>query len=319
VKVTGPRDLPDFRLWLLDQWRPGALFWLQATVTRSTTTDENGDVFNIVNTDPNTEQYALPKAALWWVADDMVDLIAHAAATLPETTLTDDLIPDDYGLVVFAHPLVGHQSDAPDPITTDAITWCRGVSRGNEAISLTSYHYLRAGDEMGNSVVGHQTSDKDFWCPTGMADWAFDADTDAVSFEGFNGDQQRIDSMAEDRRWLAALWLLASQPLASSTTEPAYRAAAKRHDRAKIPASSDVRLVNVRRREHRPAAEGEGGDRNYSHRWIVAGAGGDGFWRQQACGPRWSQHRPVWIEPYVAGPEDKPLKVRETVKVVRGD
>lgn len=35
-----------------------------------------------------------------------------------------------------------------------------------------------------------------------------------------------------------------------------------------------------------------------------------GHWRNQACGPRMTQRRPTWIEPYWKGPEDAPINVR---------
>lgn len=35
-----------------------------------------------------------------------------------------------------------------------------------------------------------------------------------------------------------------------------------------------------------------------------------GHWRQQACGPKFSDRRATWIEPYWKGPEDAPIPVR---------
>lgn len=46
----------------------------------------------------------------------------------------------------------------------------------------------------------------------------------------------------------------------------------------------------------------------WSHRWMVRG-----HWRQQPCGPQRSQRRLQWIDPYVKGPDDKPLDVRPTI------
>jgi hypothetical protein len=113
---------------------------------------------------------------------------------------------------------------------------------------------------------------------------------------------------------------LASQPLSTSTTEAAYRGAAKRSKRAKV--TSDVRIVDIRARVRpKPDTDGEGehaGRAGYSHRFIVGGETG-GFWRQQAYGPHHSLRRPKWIDPFEKGPKDKPLRLRETVKVVRGE
>jgi len=54
-------------------------------------------------------------------------------------------------------------------------------------------------------------------------------------------------------------------------------------------------------------AEGAGSV-EWSRRWMVRG-----HWRLQAYGPRRTLRKPLWIDPYVKGPEDKPLDVRPTV------
>lgn len=46
----------------------------------------------------------------------------------------------------------------------------------------------------------------------------------------------------------------------------------------------------------------------WSKRWMVRG-----HWRLQPHGPKRAQRKPIWIDPYVKGPEDKPLDVRPTV------
>jgi len=46
----------------------------------------------------------------------------------------------------------------------------------------------------------------------------------------------------------------------------------------------------------------------WSKRWMVRG-----HWRLQPYGPGKSLRKPLWIDPYVKGPEDKPLDVRPTL------
>jgi len=48
--------------------------------------------------------------------------------------------------------------------------------------------------------------------------------------------------------------------------------------------------------------------REWSRRWMVRG-----HWHTVAYGPRKSLRRPQWYDPYVKGPEDKPLDVRPTL------
>lgn len=315
MDVRSARDLPDFRLWLIDQWRPGGEFdGLEDLLFPFAKLGIKPDPAPAGWVDGEVQRYTLPRAALWWVTDEMTTLVEHAAESLPETTLTNELLPDDDGLVVFAHSLVGTQSDDGSPITTDAILWSRGQQRstGQPSVEIASYHFLSAGAQIGNTLYGYHTNDADRWTPTGTATWLFGEDTEATLDDQVETSKA---STSEDRRWLAALWLLASQPLAAVETQRAYRQAAKRSKRRQVP--SDVRLVDMRRAATpRPETHKSEGGRRWGHRTIVGGESG-GFWRQQACGPRWSQRRPVWIEPYMAGPEDGPLVVKDVVKVIR--
>lgn len=72
----------------------------------------------------------------------------------------------------------------------------------------------------------------------------------------------------------------------------------------------------LRLRRIQPNHEDEGTTdtekRAYSHRWIVSG-----HFRNQAFGQNWSEHRVIWIPPYVAGPAGKPLVIKEKVTVIR--
>lgn len=46
----------------------------------------------------------------------------------------------------------------------------------------------------------------------------------------------------------------------------------------------------------------------WQRRWMVRG-----HWRLQPHGSGRTQRKPIWIDPYVKGPEDKPLDVRPTI------
>lgn len=337
MRVRGPLDLPDFRLWLMDQWLPTGHFTHLANGHKRTQFAwENCDVAGMAN--PLVEQHNLPRADLWWVSAEMSALIDHAARSVPPTTLTQDLLPSDHGLVVFGQPLTGTAADTGEEMPITALSWCRiEISDGGEyvdGLNSVPYRFIPRGTPgpqamvpldgkvipdriatIGKHKVGivYGEEHDDLWMPSGVTHWLMGTETDEAE-EGQTDLQ--VTSLSEDRRWLATLWLLAAQPLADSHVEPAPRTTARRSQRAKV--ASDVRLVDLRRRASAGSSEHEptGLDRHsYSHRFIV---GGDtGFWRQQACGPGWSQHRPVWIAPFIKGPTDKPLKLRERVNVLR--
>ncbi len=66
---------------------------------------------------------------------------------------------------------------------------------------------------------------------------------------------------------------------------------------------TSIKVVQLRRVERAPS-EGEGAGREYSCQWIVGG-----HWRNQAYGHKMAERRLTWINPYIKGPDDKPLKV----------
>lgn len=327
--VAGGRDVPELRTLLLDRWRPGQLYHQAALALRSL---GNSSAYpgNVAPYAPSFDAYALARAGLWWVTADMTALVAHAAETLPPTTLHDSLLPADEGFVVFAEPLLGHSADAFEPIRVRALLW--GVTSIKELEEGDAY-ILTAHDGKGRlpaevgewaltiSCYGHvgdslpDLGRRGVWIPQGRSDWRFGTDTSAPALPGFAAEVTA--TMEEERRWLAALWLLASQPLADTDGRArAPRPVRRRAERAGVDPGLidvDVRLIDVRRSAapRPPDVPGEGG-RRWGHRTIVKG-----HWRQQPYGPARSLRRPTFIAEHIAGPDDKPLVLREQVNVVR--
>ena len=63
--------------------------------------------------------------------------------------------------------------------------------------------------------------------------------------------------------------------------------------------SSNVTIIDMRRPVAAAQDELDGASgRQYRRRWWVGG-----HWRQQACGPGRTQRKPIWVSPYVKGPE----------------
>jgi hypothetical protein len=75
-----------------------------------------------------------------------------------------------------------------------------------------------------------------------------------------------------------------------------------------------VTCASLRRHRYISEAEREAEARDYSHRWIVRG-----HMRNQPIGPRNAEggqkYLRVWIAPYVKGPEDKPLVLKDRVQL----
>lgn len=75
-----------------------------------------------------------------------------------------------------------------------------------------------------------------------------------------------------------------------------------------------VTCASLRKHSYVSDSEREAEARDYSHRWIVRG-----HMRNQRVGPRntpgGQKHLRVWIAPYVKGPDDKPLILKDRVQL----
>lgn len=159
--VQTPAQLADLRLWLADQWKPGRPFHDLAAAMHSAR--------SITASNPvayaNHERGLLEHATLWWVAEDMVDLLLASAANVPDDVHVADLpkMPGA-GLVVFAKPWWGVDADQPDrQVQVDALLWgaarlpaipSRGRPDAGMALSTCTYRRLDfdmglASDELG--------------------------------------------------------------------------------------------------------------------------------------------------------------------------
>lgn len=304
MKIHGPRDLPDLRLELLDRWRPGGPLDEAQQIMNRLMAQRNGLGDDFTAVEGGFDCRALKQATLWWVTEDMGQLVAAAAPSLPPTTLVSDLMPATCGLAVFEKPLIGMSAQADEPdVQVDALLWGDSETlktriRRREYVGISVYRTL----DMGDGTVE--------WAPLGRTDWAYGDNTEEPVDERLKDEDVRLESMAEDRRWMACLWLLASQErVGEQSVVSLPRPVQRRSQRAGYPA--DVRLIDVRRRTP-AAAEGEGHEVEWSHRWLVRP-----HWRQQAYGPERSLRRPILVPPHVKGPADKPLVVKPAVNVVR--
>lgn len=302
-----PEDVPKLRELLVGDWSEGGVLAEIAPIL-----NVSGDVNEYF---ADEERFWAEKADLWFVGEEMCALLEHARTELPPTTLTSGLVTHDgsyrsAGLVVFADPIFG-MSAKPDepPIPVGAMTWHPAeysgwnAGRGRMGLSILLY-FVEPGEKR--------------LLPLGRVSWLEGEDTDAL-LGGLSELQEA--SMAEDRRTLAAMLLLASQPGVAEVGEKLPPRQQRREAERKGRKLSPVRVIRLRAAVERERSgrgdgsgsgdgDGEGGrKREYHQRWVVTG-----HWRQQAYGKGWTLRRPRWIAPYVKGPKEAPMDTRPTVK-----
>lgn len=232
----------------------------------------------------------LRQSALFWVARDMVDLAVEAAASLPEWSPAA-AIPDEFGLLcwskpvgLFDWPVPGTQQRVRMPV--DAMSW--GIRDGHVGVSC-AVRAERIADQLGHGLASQPLLSH----PVGM--WPLEEPV-AHRLEG--GEVSPLSV-------LGTAWLLMDQPSVVETrtlNEPSHAG-----DRSERPDQTrPVSIIELRRiRQGLPGTPTTSPGRRYDKRFWVAG-----HWRQQACGPGRTLRKPVWISPFLKGPDDVPLSTR---------
>jgi hypothetical protein len=253
------------------------------------------------------------QATMWWIDEEMVELLLAAAPTIPDDVTPEALdLPAPAGLVVLGKPWWGVSADGrKDPVRVDAFMW--GVTTlppirpgdpedGVLALSLSAYQWA---EEAGNGLG--------LYAPLGRSDWPFDSKLPEC-WEGLT--ESRLASFMEDRRVLAALVTLLAQPgLTSVQHHRQKQNIVQRQERAGVAPenAAAVKLVVLRRPANKRVGEPQNGqERHYSHRWPVRP-----HFVNQPYGPGSSLRKLILRGPYFKGPEDAPLLVKDEVNVWR--
>jgi hypothetical protein len=95
---------------------------------------------------------------------------------------------------------------------------------------------------------------------------------------------------------------LMNQRLAARIEHPIPREVKRRAEKQKLVQPPILRVISLRRLEAARPKDGKPKPVDWQWQWEVRG-----HWRNQHC-PSTGEHKPVFIEAYVKGPEDKPLK-----------
>ena len=332
-----PVDVPDVRNLFLERWRT-SVGWRIVESQPHPIYGPPPDA--ILATSINAHIVALDAAALFWVSEEMCDLLYATYPSVPGGVEPQHVhLPSQTGLVVLAKPWHGIDARRDSQVITDAVEWSILPERHRDAVEwalhVTSYRFLRweamepvtdlqiaaaiseATDMQGAGRFVVKQDDSTFmlresgtaWIPLGRSSWERGVPIDQPSWDEPADGSPYYLSTIEDRRFIAALAsLLDTAALVETREIPMPRHVARREQReGREP--SRVKIVLLRRPAESHAGNGQENRRDWSHRWIVSA-----HWRNQACGPGRRSRRLTLIGPYVKGPEDKPVVVKETVR-----
>lgn len=163
-EVNTPADLADLRLWLADQWRPGRPYADHAAYFHAQRSALNHNLVGAAAAYAHVERLVLENATLFWVSEDMVDLLLAAAGSVPDDVRLEDLpLHDPTGLIVFAKPWYGIDVDNPGhPVQVDAMSWgaarlpavpARGRDHDGLALTISSYRHVDFADGLAQAEL----------------------------------------------------------------------------------------------------------------------------------------------------------------------
>lgn len=216
----------------------------------------------------------LEEAETFYVASDMCGLLELAYQEMPDEPLLQTDLLEPHGFVYFDRPM---RLGPEEHDYVNAICWHTGGG------GLDSVHYRR-------SYGGWKwTSIDDDWWPWGV--------TVAQVLE------DNPNSEVENLRLLKCFFVLSGSRVVLDESQMVWNRAVRRRLVRMGQPARPVRVITLRRPVRREA-DADGIPVDWTHRWIVSG-----HWRNQWM-PSIGAHRQMWIHPYLKGPDDKPLVVK---------
>jgi hypothetical protein len=255
---------------------------------------------------------------------EFCDLVDHARQTVPDDLMFEaSWMQSEHGWLWLETPFrvpipekdKHHYKDYPDLkqlATVSAIGWAKippFVTSSNGRICTEgSYHFLcyqpfSRWNVPGFGCWSHFTViDGDR-----LIDRIHQFETNAGIEKGGYKIDRNNDTMHE-MRWIYAAFHLMAQKLATTLSNPAPRHTRKRMEREQSQLQPLVKVVTLRRLEQdrkRDALQRllTPNTVDWQWKWAVRG-----HWRNQWF-PSLEDHRQIFIEAYVKGPEDKPFKM----------
>jgi hypothetical protein len=258
-------------------------------------------------------------ADLFWVSAPMTALARDAAARLPAQTLHAHDLPSRTGFMVFEAPLADYLDFDGREVQVVAVSWgpwggpCGRRDSGQRdqgGIWLSFFSHPAAA--LPREAFTGGIADRAALVPLmGTVPPVLPDNEAGWPFGDLPGDQGNPGGTTAAWALVTrAAWRLMRQPFAAETTERADRAARRRLARAGQPAP-DVRVIDIRRAERgRPPSGSAGSAREHAVQWRTAG-----HWRTYRRGPGRARPENRRIDPYLAGPDGRPVRGTERVQV----
>lgn len=114
--------------------------------------------------------------------------------------------------------------------------------------------------------------------------------------------QNKETELLHEMRWFYTAMHIMSQKLATTVEHRAERGTRRRFEREESPIAPFLRIVTLRRLEEARQKDPKGYQVDWQWKWHVVG-----HWRNQYF-PSEQTNKIIWVEEYIKGPPEKPLK-----------
>lgn len=239
-------------------------------------------------------------SATYWTDRDMVDLVAHAATSRPLSPITIEDAPTQHGFVLFDMPAYiyfAEESGEYTILNIKAFMWNQSVSMSGEpGFQVVFWSDPHDRQDSLNGVLRANKVDP-FASTGGLA-------VAQVAFIPFRRDFY-------DHLWWSAFastfWHLLAQPVVVTTPTEPDRQTRKVLQRSQVQANT-VSIITLRRMKQALPDGAEPVVRSGSTlkvRFLVGEKTG-GFWRNHWY-PSLGMHKPIFVMPYMKGPDGAPF------------
>jgi len=276
--------------------------------------------------------HLLERAEPYFLDGDIQQWIMDGVASFPHDIRIGDVLPPSHlGWILFERPI-------PHPLATtdeEQITnwWTESpnaeISLGWAALAWSTVDtWATEGEEEYPVVVleyYHRTADGCLILASSQV-WPFHEDlhtwdmaelmkveADGSEVHGAQGFAKDVDAAAHraamiERAFVISLFAFMNQPFATVESRSLPRANRRSLHRETGLEDPHIKVITLRRTQH-IKEQLIGGSREWACRWLVKG-----HWRSQYY-PGAKTNKPLWIMPYVKGPQDKPLKTRNGISL----
>ncbi len=245
---------------------------------------------------------SLGQGDTFFVNSKFCRLVEHALQTTPEDLAFDiSWLRGTSGWMWLEQPIT---NNAPETFPAQAVGWVpmaegtklySGRVLGSNAVGFCFFQDMKhyGSDFQGFSYVSYFVVENGDIMATHLN----------AALAAYPKSEDNSGCLTFHTRWVYTAFYLMAQRLSMTVRHETDRATRRRAEHMKTPVTSFIKVITLRRMEEQRKLEQHAMQViDWQWQWEVVG-----HWRNQFY-PSTNEHKPVFIEAYIKGPDSKPLK-----------